>query len=291
MKIFCRKSSKLKTSAIVISLLTIILGCTSLENKSNEEPLARVNDNYLYPSDVNDIFPSNLSGEDSLTIMENFIDEWIKKQLLLEKADLNLTDEQKNVSKQVDEYRSSLLIFKYEQSLIKQKLDTLVPISEIEQYYTDNPSNFLLDHVIVKALFIKLPTDAPNLNRIRQLYRSDEATDIQQLEDYCYQYAIKYDYFNEDWVPFERIMHELPNEIRSPERFLRYNKYIEQQDSLYRYLVNIREYHLSGTVAPLPYVEAKIRTIILNKRKVQFVNDLENNIYMDALNKGDFTIY
>ena len=98
----------MKTSVILISLLSVILGCTSLENKSNEEPLARVNGNYLYPSDVNDIFPSNHSVEDSLVIMENFIDEWIKKQLLLEKADLNLTDEQKDVSKQVDDYRSSL---------------------------------------------------------------------------------------------------------------------------------------------------------------------------------------
>jgi len=281
----------LKTSVIVIALLSVILGCTSLENKSNEEPLARVNANYLYPSDVSDIFPSNLSVEDSLVIMENFVDEWIKKQLLLEKADLNLTDVQKDVSKQVDEYRSSLLIFKYEQSLLKQKLDTLVRITEIEQYYNENSSNFLLDQIIVKALFIKLPIDAPNLNRIRQLYRSDEAKDIQQLEDYCYQYASKYDHFADWWIPFESILKELPNQISNPDRQLRYYNYINQQDTTSRYLVYIKEYRLASTEAPIEYVESNIRSIILNKRKVQFVNDMENNIYSDALRKGNFEVY
>jgi hypothetical protein len=281
----------LKTPAIVISILTIILGCTSLENKSNEEPLARVNDHYLYLSDVNDIFPSNLTVEDSLLIMKNFIDEWVKKHLLLDKAELNLTDDQKNVSRQVDDYRSSLLIFKYEQSLIKQKLDTIVTHEEIEKYYTENSSNFLLDHTIVKALFIKLPRDAPNLNRISQIYRSEQPGDIQQLEDYCYQYATKYDQFGEWWIPFERILQELPNPISNPERHLRYNNYIDQQDTTSRYLVYIKDYNIYSTEAPIEYVENNIRSIILNKRKVQFISDLENNVYNDALRKGDFEVY
>ena len=272
-------------------ILTGIASCTTIDNRNKEKPLARVYERNLYLSAIHDIFPENISSPDSILILQNFVDKWVKKQVILQKAELNLTENQKDVRQQLDEYRSSLLIYKYEQSLIAQKLDTVISQAEVQAYYDENPSNFSLDGHIVKSLFIKLPVDAPNLYRIRQLYKSEREGDFQQLESYCYQYAIKYDYFNEDWVPFESIARELPNEIRSPERFLRYNRYIEQQDSLYRYLVNLREYHLSGTVAPLPYVQAKIRTIILNKRKVRFINDLKNNIYMDALNKGDFTIY
>ncbi len=272
-------------------ILTGIASCTSLDNRNKEKPLAQVYERNLYFSVIHDIFPKNISPSDSILILQNYVDKWVKKQLILQKAELNLTEDQKDVRQQLDEYRSSLLIYKYEQSLVAQKLDTVISQAEVQAYYDENPSNFSLDGHIVKSLFVKLPVDAPNLYRIRQLYKSEREGDFQQLESYCYQYAIKYDYFNDDWVPFESIVRELPNEIRSPERFLRYNRYIEQQDSLYRYLVNLREYHLSGTVAPLPYVQAKIRTIILNKRKVRFINVLENNIYMDALNKGDFTIY
>ncbi|MFC2112264.1 hypothetical protein ACFLTA_03270 [Bacteroidota bacterium] len=279
---------KLQFLVIVLIGLT---SCTSLENRNKEKVLAQVYDKNLYLSDIQDIFPNNISMSDSVIILQNFVDKWVKEQLILQKAELNLTEDQKDVTQQLDEYRSSLLIYKYEQNLITQKLDTLITREEVQAYFDENPSNFNLDDHIVKCLYIKLPINAPNLYRIRQLYRSEREEDFQELESYCYQYAIKYDYFNEDWVPFESITRELPNEIRSPDRYLRYNRYIEQQDSIHRYLVNIREYQLSGMVAPLPFVESKIRTIILNKRKVQFINDLENNIYMDALNKGEFTIF
>jgi len=272
-------------------LILLISGCKHFDTHPAQKSLARVGDKYLYASDVQDIFPNNLSENDSLLILNNFIDKWIKKQLLLQKAELNLTSEQKNVSKQLDEYRSSLLIFKYEQSLIKQKLDTIIHPDEIEQYYTENSSNFLLDNTIVKASFIKIPSDAPNLSRLRQLYRSENEEDIQQLESYCYQYATKYDYFNDQWIPFSRIQLELPQEITNLERFLRYNKYIEQQDSTYRYYIYVRDYRAGSEEAPLEYIENKIKSIILNKRKVQFINEMENDIFNDAMRKGEFTIY
>jgi hypothetical protein len=274
-----------------ILILLLISGCKHFEKHPAQQSLARVGDKYLYASDVQDIFPNNLSENDSLLILNNFIDKWIKKQLLLQKAELNLTNEQKDVSQQLDEYRSSLLIFKYEQSLIKQKLDTIIHPDEIEQYYHENSSNFLLVNTIVKALFIKIPADAPNLNRLRQLYRSENEEDIQQLESYCYQYANKYDYFNDQWIPFSRIQPELPQEITNLERFLRYNKYIEQQDSIFRYYVYVRDFRAESEEAPLEYIENKIKSIILNKRKVQFINEMENDIFNDAMRKGEFTIY
>ena len=290
---FSKRIEKLYCRLILSGLFifTIALSCTQLETRNREKPLAQVVENNLYPSDIRDIFPSNVSREDSILILQNYVDKWIKKQLILQKAELNLTEEQKNVRQQIEEYRSSLLIYKYEQNLILQKLDTLISDEEIGTYYAENPSNFNLDRHIVKALFIKLPMDAPEIWRVRQMSRSEKEEDFKELESYCYQHGAKYDYFDDNWIPFTTITRALPNEIRNPDSFLRWNRYIEQQDSAFRYMVNLREYNLAGTVAPLPYVEQKIRSIILNKRKVQFIRDLENNIYKDALNKGSFTIY
>ena len=276
---------------VLIGLCLLAFSCKQLETRSREKPLAQVFEMNLYLSDIRDIFPSNISEEDSIMILQTYVDKWVRKQLILQKAELNLTEEQKDVRQQIEEYRSSLLIYKYEQNLILQKLDTLISEEEIATYYAENPSNFNLDRHIVKALFIKLPLDAPDLWRVRQWYRSEREEDFRELERYCYQYGVKYDYFEDQWIPFNTITRALPNEIRNPDNFLRWNRYIEQQDSAYRYMVNLREYSLAGTVAPLPFVEQKIRSIILNKRKVQFVRDLENNIYKDALNKGSFTIY
>ena len=107
-------------------IIFLALSCTKLETRNKEKSLARVMEKNLYPSDIRDIFPRNVSPEDSLLIQQNYVDEWVKKQLILQKAELNLTEEQKDVRQQIEEYRSSLLIYKYEQNLILQKLDTLI---------------------------------------------------------------------------------------------------------------------------------------------------------------------
>jgi hypothetical protein len=274
-----------------ILVLVVAIGCDRFEARKTEKPLARVGEIYLYPSDIAEIFPATLTHNDSLLILNTYIDKWIKKQLLLQKAELNLTEEQKDVSSQIDEYRSSLLVFKYEQSLILQKFDTSISQEEIEAYYNENPSNFILDRNLVRALFIKLPRNAPNVEQFRRLYSSEKEEDIQQLENYCYQYATKFDFFNDTWINFIRIQAELPQTIWSPEKSLKWYKRIEQKDSTYNYFVYIRDKRVEGETAPIDYVSDNIKSIILNKRKVQFITDMENDIFNDAMSKGEFTIY
>jgi hypothetical protein len=276
---------------LVIMLLCITMACDRFETRKTEKPLARVGDVYLYASDVVEIFPAKITQNDSLLILNSYIDKWIKKQLLLQKAELNLTEKQKDVSSQIEEYRSSLLIFKYEQSLILQKLDTVISQAEIEEYYNENPSNFILDKNLVKALFIKLPRNVPNMDQFRRLYYSNLEEDIQQLESYCYQYATKYDFFGDFWINFIHIQSELPQRIYSPERSLKWYKRFEQKDSTYNYFVYIRDYRVEGETAPIDYVSDKIKSIILNKRKLQFITEMENDIFNDAMLKGEFTIY
>jgi len=283
--------SILKALVVVILLMTTTIGCDKFEARNTEKPLARVGEVYLYPSDVKDIFPAIIGQNDSLLLLNNFIDKWIKKELLLQKSELNLTEEQKDVTSQLDEYRSSLLIFKYEQSLILQKLDTVITEAEIEEYYNQNPSNFILDKNLVKALFIKLPRNAPNVEQFRRLYSSEKEEDVQQLEGYCYQYATKFDFFDDTWINFTRIQSELPQTIWSPEKSLKWYRRIEQKDSVYNYFVYIRENRVEGETAPIDYVSDNIKSIILNKRKVRFVTDMENDIYNDAMSKGEFSIY
>ncbi len=276
-------------------LLIILIAGVSFSCKHKEviqeKPLVKVFDKYLYPSNLRDIIPANISPSDSSILVNDYIDKWIRKQLLLRRAEMNLTEEEKNVDKQLENYRSSLLIFKYEQSLIKQKLDTIIGMEEIEKYYSDNPANFLLNNNIVKATFLKVPRDAPDLGDLRRWYRSDTDENLKKLEAYAFQYAEIYDYYNDDWVDFSQIEKNLPFRIDNPQYLMKYRKYYEVMDSTCYYFLNIKDYRLLGSVAPLDYVIQDIRTIIMNKRKIQLVNRLESNIYNDALNRGYFTIY
>ena len=276
---------------IILVFVLFFTQCSKFNRKQGEEPVARVFDKYLYPRDLQDIIPSNISQSDSVIVARDFIEKWIKQQLLLTKAELNLTDPEKNVDKQIENYRTSLLIYKYEQSLIKQKLDTFVSSTEIRDYYNEYSSNFVLNANLVKALYMQVPRTSPEIWKARWWYKSENEEDIKKLEDFCYQYAAKYDYFNDNWIHFSEIDKILPIKIDNTERYLKYRKFIEFKDSTYYYFVNIKDYRLVGTVAPLETVSENIRNIIFNKRKIRLIKELESETYNDALNRNNFTIY
>ncbi len=278
-------------NTIFLFILFLLFSCTSRKNNVKEAPVARVFDEYLYPSDLKGLIPDNLSEADSISITRDYIDNWIRKKLILYKAEENLTEEEKNIERQIEDLRTSLMIYKYEQNILKESLDTNISYSEIESYYNENASNFLLDKTIVKALYIKLPRKAPQLYRVRRWYRSDAQEDIQNMESYCYENATEYDYFNEDWVDFSKIVNKIPLRVSNEEWFLNNRQNIEIRDTTYYYFVRIKEFKLVNTVAPLEIELENIKSILLNKRRVQMIQELESNIYNDALNRRHFNIY
>lgn len=282
----------LKYPKLIILLFIIFsFSCNKNNDEIDDKPLAKVHNEFLYESDIKSLFNSNITKEDSIVIARNYINDWIKKQLMVQKAELNLNEESKNIEKQIEDYRSSLLIFKYKQELIKQKLDTVITDEELENYYNEYSGNFILNHNIVKALYLKVSKEAPEIDKLKRWYKSSDSEDLSRLEDYCYQYATKFDNFDDKWIPFNDLLAEIPTTIDDQERFLKYQKYIETENDLFYYFVMINEYSLKSTVQPLEYAHLKIKSILLNKRKFTFIDELENTIYNDALNHNEFIIY
>ena len=271
----------------LIVLAGLLVECQRPETK---RPVARVFDKYLYESDLQDIFLSNVSKQDSILIAQAYIDKWIQTQLLLKQAEENLTDKEKNVAHQLEDYRASLLIHKYEQEYINQKLDTLVKESEIEQYYDSNKDNFVLSEPIVKALFIKLRKEAPQTPKIKEIYRSKRQEDIQLLDNLAYQAAIYYDFFNDQWIPFSLITRQLPYSIDDiNQTFSR--QYIEMEDGSFNYLVSLREVKHQGEIAPLSYITNDLKQLIINSRKQNLINQLERNLFIKAKDDRNYEIY
>ena len=149
----------------------------------------------------------------------------------------------------------------------------------------------MLSSNIVKALFIKLPLETPNLNKIKLLAHSNDQNDLQLLEKYCFQFAEKFDDFNEEWVSMDRLSVELQEDIENEENFLKRNSFFETRDSTSVYLVSIRDYKLRSTPAPFEYVKDDIKRIIWNNRRFDFIQSLENGIYNEALKENNFKIY
>ena len=280
----------MKTCLFSILALSFFASCSFFGGEP-EKPVAKAFGKELYLSQILEIFPPGISKEDSVQILKNYLDGWVRKQVILQKAEGNLTEDQKNVDQLIDDYRTSLLIYKYEQKYLAQKLDTVISDNQIEEFYGSNKDNLVLMNSIVKALFVKLRNDSPVLDKVKAIYRSNKDQEIKQLDDLCMQGAARYDYFNEQWVSFSYALNEVPYQPDSQEDFLRKNQSLEFKDSVYTYLLNIKDYKLKGELAPLSYETENIKSIILNQRKQVLIKNLETKIYNEALNRSQFKLF
>ncbi|MDD3877810.1 MAG: hypothetical protein PHT69_14410 [Bacteroidales bacterium] len=275
---------------IVLLLLLFLTQCGFFNDKTDEKPLAKVQNEYLYLSDIKDIVPFNMDPQDSISFVKNYVNNWVQNKLILNTAESNLKPEQKDFEKQLTDYRNSLIIYTYENELVRQKLDTIVSEEDISKYYEENSQNFLLKDNIVKVIYVKTPLRTPNLNKIKSLYVSDDEEDLVSLRDICEREAVNY--FMEDaWLVFSDLLREIPIKTYNEEVFLRSNQHITMQDSLYNYFLNIKGYKIKESISPLSLEIENIRNIIINKRKIELIKKTHSEIFKDALEKGSFEIF
>ena len=277
---------------ILLTLIILLAGCSHKKGQESKMVVARAGDRTLYYDHIPDIIQPGMSKADSTSAIQNYIHRWSRKELLCVKAEENLTDEYKNeVARQLDEMRDNLLIYQYQQQMIIQKMDTTVSDSELQEYYVSNMSTFTLTSNIIKVLFIKVPVNAPDIQTVRKLYNASGSEDLRKLEKYCHQYAVQYDDFNEQWISFAQLLMLVPLECEDQEAWLTSNDDVELKDSNFYYFISIRDYKLRRTVAPYEYITDQVKTIILNNRRNDFLQKLEDGIYNEAVRNNTLKVY
>ncbi|MGB8491971.1 MAG: hypothetical protein WCE64_13015 [Bacteroidales bacterium] len=277
---------------IIILIILVLSACSSRQDKARRVPVAKAGNSTLYYDMIPEQIKSGVAKADSSLVIQNYINKWVKRELMFRKAESNISSEKRDeIEQELNESRVNLIIYEYQRQMMLEKMDTIIADNELESYYAANESSFRLTSNIVKAQFIKLPAETPNLSRIRTLARSGSQKDLQELESLCYQFAEKYDDFNEKWVTMDRLSIEMNADINNQENFLKRNTFYETTDSSSVCLVTINDYRLRGTLSPFEYVRDDIKRIIWNSRRIAFIQALDNGIYEEALKNNDFKIY
>ncbi|MBN2744401.1 MAG: hypothetical protein JXR39_10955 [Marinilabiliaceae bacterium] len=275
----------------LIGLLILSASCRQSSNDPLNIPVVDIEGKVLTQRDLYEAVPHNMSKEDSLVFVQDYITRWVKTQLQLRKAELNLTEEEKNIEKLLDDYRTSLLTHQYQQKLLEQKYAPMITSSEVERYYAEMKENFPLREVIIKGIFIKMPLTAPNLQQFEPFIRSKKPADMLEVEGYCIQNAKKFDQFIDRWIPFSQINKELPNRVDDPSALLRSQLYYTDQDLEFKYYLVVHEVVFDDELAPLEYASERIKSILLNKKRVEFIQQLEEDLYEEGLEQKIVKFY
>lgn len=281
-----------KSIAVLFFLMFFLTSCDYLEVEQKEntssEIVAIVNTEKLFREDLRDLIPKNISKQDSVVMANGYINDWAIKQLFLKKAqDNNSLEDIEEINALVKDYKESLLINSYKERLIKQQLDTIINDNEIADFYKANKDNFRLNEELLKIKYLHFDNNIINKKEFTTLFQSDDIDDLEELEKE--QLSFKFHQFNDSvWTRLDKVMLKLPF---SKENLLKKTKFVQKQDSLGLYLVAIKDVLVRNDIAPLSYIKPTIKQMILHKRKIELIRDIEKILVKDATKNNNFKVY
>ncbi len=266
----------------------VILSCS--KKQDSQEAIARVYNAYLYEKDVIALLPNDFSKEDSLLIVKNYINNWAKDQLLLQKAKINLDDEE-SIKELIDQYRQDILIDKYKSAAVGQYLDTVVTDEDITIFYNENKEIFKLNEELVKFKYIHFGNDLLNPEEFIALFKSSKKEDIDSL--ISQEIQLKSFNFNDStWIRLEDVMNKIDVFDQDDKSlFLKKTRFFQKEDSLGVYLVAVKDALRRNQTAPKSYVLQTVKQMILHKRKLDLLKKIERTLMEDAINNKEFEIY
>ena len=279
-----------RIGCLIIGLL-VMSGCSGSFNHQGKTPLVEVGDAFLYKEDLDAALPVGIQDKDSVRFAEDYIRNWVEDVLLYGKAEGNIPDNEK-IDQQVAAYRRALIMHTYQEELVRQKLGNEVSEEEIEAYYEAHAAQFRAEQPYIQGLFMKVPVQTRNLNRVRNWYKRNTQDAIDGLEKFSIAHAVSYEYFYDRWRPVSEFALKMPLEaLETDMDYLKRNKNVEVRDTVYCYFLHVEQFLPKGDPLPLEYAKNEIKEMIINLKRVAFINQIKNDLYREASENNDIIYY
>lgn len=265
-----------------VIIFSILLGACSPQPEG--DLVAEAFGNKLYSAEIAKVVGDDLTFEDSVFITKEYINVWLSKQVLLNKADEVLTAAEKDKSKALEQYRLDLLTYEVLNKLANQQLDTSVDEEELQEYYDNNSDEFELSQNILKIIFYKIPRSTKDANMLWSSFKAGDESVTGMLKDLAKENGNYYD-DDQSWVYFDDILKEIPINTYNQEHYLNNNKYIQLDDGDMVYFIKILDFKIRSTTSPFSMERSNIRDILVMKRQQKLVRSIETKLLDEAYSK------
>lgn len=282
----------MRKKIIILAVFALVFSCNYFKKTEERHPVARVNETYLYLEDLEGLVPQGASKEDSTVLVQNFINRWATQQLLIDGAMLNLSEEKQNAfNKLVEQYKNDLYTKAYVEALVNRNLDTVIPLEEAREYYENNKEVFKLNEELIKFRYINIDENMINYDEVKKRFKRYNDEDKRILDSMSIQFK-SYSFKDSVWIKLSQAVNKIPPVTsKNKDQLLKKSNFIQLKDSLGVYLMQINDVLLRNDIAPLEYVKPTINQIVINKRKLDLIRELEKDITKDAIKNKQFEIY
>ena len=274
------------TSYIFITFLFI--GCEVISEDKSDDLIARAGGNFLYQNEL----PSFSSLEDSLLRYTNYIESWAKEKILYDLSLTNLSQTKKNdLDLLVEKYKVDLYINAYKDLLVNSRIDSIISYEEIDSFYSKNVNNFKLKENLIKYRYLKLPVSNINIDNIRTYIQRLNNDDRNFLDSLNFQFA---DININDTIWFTE--REVVSSIdfinqRNKSNYIKVNRLFEVEDDQYLTFFIVKDILKSGNIPPLSYLYDRIKTNIINQRKLNLIKSINKEVLEDALKSSKYEVF
>jgi hypothetical protein len=267
----------------LVLVVCIILSACSPEPNGGDV-VAEAFGKKLYATEISKVIGDDLTYEDSVFITKEYINVWLSKQVLLNKADEVLTVAEKDKSKALEQYRLDLLTYEVLNKLANQELDTSIDEAELHEYYDDNVDEFELSQNILKIVFYKIPKSTEDADMLWSSFKAGDGSIMGTLKVLAKENGNYYD-DDQSWVYFDDILKEIPINTYNQEHYLNNNKYIKLDDADMVYFIKILDFKIRSTTSPFSMESGNIKDILIMKRQQKLVRSIETKLLDEAYSK------
>lgn len=276
---------RLNRAAIVAGAITALSAMAACHKAPGlaDDALASIGDEVLTTDDVRRAIPAGLSGADSIAFADAWVNSWVNDRLLEHEATRHLRNRD-DIERQVADYRRNLISWEYRRLAVATDT-TLAPTdSAMRAYYDIHTDEMRLTDPLVRGIYIKMESKDPALATVRRLYRSQKTDDIDRLEKVGLNSAVHYDYFRDQWIPFERIISKIPYPVDPAA--LRAGYHLDVDVDGFTYLLSVSDLLPAGSRMPYEAARPRIRQTLETLNAAALDAALLRRLRTEALNSG-----
>lgn len=284
---------KRRMKITVAAAVLLLAGCRELPRYfAGDTLVARAGSATLRVSDLESVVPKGVTGDDSVALVDRYVDRWVRKQLKLREAEVFFSAAAEDIDRMVEEYRQVLLIRKLEQHYVDNSVDTTFTDDEIEAYYNAHKADFRLDRPLVKGRIVRFKEGYRQARKLKELMASESEAEQQDFSDLCAKNDFEVNDFRSHWVDFSEFLSYLPApQARNYDSALASKSVQEMRDSQSHYYFRILEVRRAGETIPLERLRPTIRRILFNQRQSEVIRSREEELYRRSAENGEVRIF
>lgn len=281
--------NKFLTALLLVVLTT---SCSYFKSSDLGDSVVTLDGYSLTKEDITGLLPENYTPQDSIKIVEAFINQWAIDRLIFERSKDNISkEEQEKLDVLVERYRIELYSQTYLQDLSLQKLDTALSNNAIIKYYANNKEQFRLSEDLIKFKYVQLSPTLNNIAQIEKLFNSNSPASKRALDSMSVTFKGSFlndSVWNRKGALLERVSRITPDNEAS---YIIEGRYTKLEDSVSVYLVRVNSMLKRGETAPLEFIKPTVKEVLINRKKLSYLKKIQKEILDDAISSDKLKIH